>query len=344
MTTNVTPTKELNLQIQPNFERPPMASAPASTTLDGSKVINGLQPDGTTVAGIKSNESFLTAEELTTRPAYPGMLVNYNRVLSSIPASIRDTRGRNITVAVLDDGLDPIHPDFSGAYNNITDTTSGQPLAADINQHGTPVAGIIGARSASPSNGITGVAPECKLLPVRIINGADASPKYVIAGIKYAIQQGANIINISRAMPFDDELNQLITDTVNNKNIIVVAAAGDGKLMLPQYRPFPASSNACIAVGSAMPAFLSAQSASLPPVVTIFAQRWMPGTSSQNFYIQEPGSSFGCAFISGIVALMLSAGCAQNRASVMNNLRQFDTTVDNPAFVDAGQFTYKISS
>lgn len=344
MATNATLTKELNLQIQPNFERPPIAAAPVSKTLDGSKIITGLQTDGSTPAGMKRNESFLTAEELTTRPAYPGMLVNYNSALSNIPARIRDTKGRNITVAVLDDGLDPMHPDFAGAYNSIVDTTSGQALAADANQHGTPVAGIIGARSASPSNGITGVAPGCKLLPVRIINGADASPKYLIAGIKYAIQQGANIINISRAMPFDEELDQLISDTVNNKNIIIVAAAGDGKLMLPQYRPFPASNNACISVGSAMPAFLSAQSANLPPIATLFAQRWMPGVSSQNFYIREPGSSFGCAFISGIIALLLSAGCAQNRASVMNDLRQFDTAIDNPVFADSSQFTYKISS
>ncbi len=123
------------------------------------------------------------------------------------------------------------NPDFNVGY-----------MEAGV-QHGTIVAGVIAARGDN-KEGVVGVCPNCKIMPLRVLNSqgvGDAS--VVVEAIEYAISNGANVINMSFV---GDERSQMLYDVIKkayNAGIVVVGAAGndtltngsnlDGKAMYP---------------------------------------------------------------------------------------------------------------
>ena len=123
--------------------------------------------------------------------------------LINAPAAWEVTRGNpNVVVAIIEQGFDVNHPDLQGQFlpgwdlwddDRTLDDTSRPRKHKDQTDHGTHVSGIIAAR-ADNSIGIAGVAPECRILPVR----ADAYDDAEIArGIRFAVDNGARVINLS---------------------------------------------------------------------------------------------------------------------------------------------------
>ncbi|MCV0393234.1 MAG: S8 family serine peptidase [Nitrosopumilus sp.] len=136
--------------------------------------------------------------------------------------------GAGIKVAVIDTGVDFNHPDLFGfgpegkvvgGYNFINE---GQP-PLDTNGHGTQVAGVIAADGQ-----IKGVAPKAKILAYKVSeNGEGVSSDLITRAINMAIEDGADIINISLGV---NKTNPKIDRAVNNaleKEIFVVTAAGN---------------------------------------------------------------------------------------------------------------------
>ncbi len=133
-------------------------------------------------------------------------------------------KGKGIKVAVLDTGIDGTHPALQGkvvAAENFS--TSG--TEADVFGHGTHVAGIIAG-----SGVVQGVAPEAMLLNGKVLNDSGSgTASSVIAGINWAIEQGAGVINLSLGAPIaetDTPLNQAVRDAIAH-GVVVVAAAGN---------------------------------------------------------------------------------------------------------------------
>ncbi|MEM4378872.1 MAG: S8 family serine peptidase [Candidatus Nitrosotenuis sp.] len=136
--------------------------------------------------------------------------------------------GRGIKVAVIDTGVDYTHPDLFGlgpdgkvigGFDFIENDDS--PL--DTNGHGTEVAGIIAADGK-----IQGIAPQAKIFAYRVSDtGESVSSDLIVKAIERAVQDGADIINISLGV---NRTNDKIEDAINyavNKGIIVIAAAGN---------------------------------------------------------------------------------------------------------------------
>ena len=107
-----------------------------------------------------------------------------------------------MVVAVIEKGIDVGHPDLEGQFlpgwdlwdddDSVNDTS--QPRKhKDSTDHGTHVSGIIAAR-ADNGIGIAGVAPECRILPVRVNAYDDAE---IARGIRFAVDNGARVINLS---------------------------------------------------------------------------------------------------------------------------------------------------
>ncbi|MEA1958010.1 MAG: S8 family serine peptidase [Euryarchaeota archaeon] len=159
--------------------------------------------------------------------------------------------GAGVKVAVLDTGVYKDHLDLKANIIDCRDTTKRgiRKGCADGNGHGTHVSGTILASAGSDGKGIYGVAPEAKLMAIKVCGPAGCWCDDIAAGIRYATDNGANIISMSLG---GDTQSSLIKDAIDqavNNGVLVVAAAGnDG----PTYGSidYPGANVNVIAVGA----------------------------------------------------------------------------------------------
>jgi major intracellular serine protease len=165
------------------------------------------------------------------------------------------TKGKGITVAILDTGCDIIHPDLKeriiGGRNFTNDDGGKADEYKDYNGHGTHVAGTIAA--TKNNTGVVGVAPEANLLIIKVLDkNGSGQYEWIINGINYAIEQRADIISMSLGGPEDlPELHTAIQKAISN-NILVICAAGnegDGVDSTDEF-DYPGSYNEVISVGA----------------------------------------------------------------------------------------------
>lgn len=151
------------------------------------------------------------------------------------------TRGQNIRVAVIDDGVDLGHPDLNWnlvrGYDVVS--TSNTPGAPDYYSfHGTACAGIIGA--LDNDIGVVGVAPECKIIPIRAFTGntnyqSTAQDSHIITAIRTAWETAqADVISCSwgkgsEFTTFTSAINQATTQGRGGKGCVVVVSSGNYK-------------------------------------------------------------------------------------------------------------------
>jgi minor extracellular serine protease Vpr len=146
---------------------------------------------------------------------------------ANIP-KLEGIEGRGIKIAVIDTGVDFNHPDLFGwgengkviGGHNFIDEGE---LPMDTNGHGTQVAGVIAADGQ-----LVGIAPKAKILAYKVSeNGEAVSSDLIVKAIDRAIEDGADIINISLGV---NKTNASIEHAVNRalgKEIFVVTAAGN---------------------------------------------------------------------------------------------------------------------
>lgn len=154
----------------------------------------------------------------------------------------------NVTVAIVDTGVDGSHPDLAAKMVPGYDFVEGQAGGnIDPQGHGTHVAGI----SAAITNngvGVAGYAPNVKIMPVRVLDArGSGSFKDVADGIVWAAENGAKVINMSLGGPWP---SQAVTDAVKfatSKDVVVIAAMGnDGN----GSKSYPAATEGVMAVGA----------------------------------------------------------------------------------------------
>ena len=158
--------------------------------------------------------------------------------------------GRAIKVAVLDTGVDHRLLDFKGKVDvanakNFVDP-NGEGDAIDDHGHGTHVAGVIGAIR---DNGVSmrGIVPNVTILPVKVLDaGGSGDTDQIALGIKYAVDAGAKVINMSLGGNESRTLGYMMK-YAHDRGVIVVAATGnDGQSRVS----YPASSKYAISVGA----------------------------------------------------------------------------------------------
>ncbi len=179
--------------------------------------------------------------------------------------------GQGVTVAVIDSGLDLDHADLVHslyvnpgeiAGNGVDDDHNGfvddihgydfvdhDAIPEDTNGHGTHVTGIIAA--GKNGFGATGVAPDAKILPIRVLDSkASGSTNSVAAGIRYAADLGADIINLSLSGGYSSAIGSAI-DYARSLGSFIVAAAGNDDASTPSYPGrFSAGDSNVISVGA----------------------------------------------------------------------------------------------
>lgn len=156
------------------------------------------------------------------------------------------SRGANVVVAVVDTGVsrgsDLGCRTFVDPYDAITDT-EGEYAARDQNGHGTHVAGTIG-QCTDNSVGVVGLAPDVTLMPVRVLDASgNGSMSQVGAGIRWAADHGADVINMSLGADcggasYDSCHDAYVDSAISyavSKDIVIVAASGNENSSTPGY-------------------------------------------------------------------------------------------------------------
>jgi len=138
--------------------------------------------------------------------------------------------GSGITIAVIDTGVDYNHPDLFGFGNNGKviggyDYVDNDGSPMDTNGHGTEVTGIIAADGQ-----LQGIAPKSKILAYRVSqNGEAVSSDLIIKAIEQAVQDNADIINISLGVNMtNNRIDQAVNKAVEHGVVVIVAAGNHG--------------------------------------------------------------------------------------------------------------------
>ncbi|GIJ53638.1 peptidase [Virgisporangium aurantiacum] len=138
--------------------------------------------------------------------------------------------GSGVTVAVLDTGYDPKHPDLAGRVAGAADFT-GEGSTVDSHGHGTHVAATLAGTGAASAGARRGVAPGARLLVGRVLDGAGTGElSWAIAGMEWAVAQGARVVNISiGGGPSDgtDPVSAAVDSLTKSSGTLFVIAAGN---------------------------------------------------------------------------------------------------------------------
>lgn len=136
--------------------------------------------------------------------------------------------GKGVVVAVLDTGVNKNHPDLKANIKLCVDATKRKITSGctDTVGHGTHVIGTIAANGGN-GKGIYGVAPEASILAIKVCNSQGCSMDSIAEGIRYAADNGANIISMSLGSIFDFSLIKEAVDYAVSKGVLVIAAAGN---------------------------------------------------------------------------------------------------------------------
>ncbi len=214
--------------------------------------------------------------------------------------------GKNVTIAIIDTGVDTKHPDLEGQIKNSKDFVIQKPSDSLGEIHGTAIAGVIAAK---PNNGqgIVGIAPDSSVIALKACWGVKAGSLEAICNsftlslaINTAIEMNVNVLNLSLTGPHDALLARLIEKAIQ-QGIIIIASEADRD---DEKSGFPAQQPGVIGVRSISSKV--AQSSYGNHMLTVYA----PGvdiltTLPNGAYDFVSGNSLATAHVSGLTALLL---------------------------------------
>lgn len=256
-------------------------------------------------AGVTSVSPSVTYSKLATGDPKAAQMYHLNYL--EIDEAIQLAGDHEVTVAVIDTGMDIKHPELKSQvlppYSVLN--PSGQPI---LDVHGTHVAGII---AAEQNNGVGGhgVNPNAKILPIDVFGGGWGTSDFNIAeGILYAISKNVDVINMSLGGTMPSPLLEEAVKKAIDAGITVVAAAGNNYGEVTSY---PAAYEGVISVSATNFDDELAEFSSYGSFVDISA----PGEAVYNSiydpykgstFAELSGTSMASPVVAGVASLLLS--------------------------------------
>ena len=250
----------------------------------------------------------------------------------SVPAAWSLSEGANVTVAVIDSGVNPDVSDLDGAVatgSNFTDlsTPSTDP---HWGQHGTWMASIIAGRGNGFDDGIIGVAPQAKILSVRVIPDMndpgykkyDQEPEKQIQdeladGINQAVRDHAQVISMSIGYSAPSGTVRAALQSASEHGIVLVASAGNSGDNDEQHSRTGDHGWAPVSFPAEYPGVLSVGAVNMQQQPTSFSSgnlsvkvaapgEAVPAQGRNGLYYTVNGTSPACALVAGVAALIKS--------------------------------------
>ncbi|MEW1975356.1 MULTISPECIES: S8 family serine peptidase [Microbacterium] len=251
-------------------------------------------------------------------------------------AGIRDawktTRGEGVTIAIIDTGIGKVPSVFGDAVVDGTDvsgsgTPDGRtPVGAVDGDHGSWVASLAAGRGKADGTGMIGVAPEAKLLSVSVGFGAAAAVPFVeqvADGVRWAVDQGADIINMSfttNTLDWDKSWDDAFLYAYEHDVVVVVAAGnrGSGTDVIGA----PATIPGVLTVGGVDQTGTASVEASTQGItIGISApSEGLLGVSADGELSLWRGTSGASPIVAGVAALIRSAFPDMDAANVINRI------------------------
>jgi type VII secretion-associated serine protease mycosin len=220
-------------------------------------------------------------------------------------------RGHGITIAVLDSGCQADHPDLAGqvltgaGFVGVTGDTGRSDRSRD--SHGTSIAAIIaGSGKNSAGTGMIGLAPDARILPVRVTVDDETQPVSLAEGIIYAADHSARIITISESTTTPDpNLRAAIEHAVDRGALVVAAAGNDGRNgnppSYPAYFPGVVAVTGVDAANEFWPESQSGPEATLAAPATDIVS-----ANNHGGYLHGDGTSYAAPYVAAAAALIWS--------------------------------------
>jgi type VII secretion-associated serine protease mycosin len=230
------------------------------------------------------------------------------------------SKGSGVTVAVIDDGVNASHTDLQGNVLGGKDFMDGGSTAPNPgDNHGTAMASIIAAHGHGANDGVIGLAPEARILPIREFG--TEGPGLPVS-IRYAVDNGASVINVSQCFDSNSrEEVEKVSDAVAyalSKDVLVVGGAGnDGSAS----KCYPAASPGALGVGAVANDGQIWENSNSGAHVSLTApgKNIVAAKGAGNGYRTGTGTSDATAYVSAAAALLrskfpdLTAGQIANR-------------------------------
>jgi serine protease len=321
-------------------------AAPAGREIDPSRIgivagVTAVEPDARVRATYSPRDPEVSAGQLGGYVAFRSSL------RKAWDATLGDPR---VVVAIVDTGVDVGHPELAGqTAEGVSFVNALDPLHPDQQGsvldgagHGTHVAGIVAA--AENGQGITGVAPRCRIMPVKALDHEERGfASDVASGILYAVDHGARVINLSLGSYGGSRLLERAVARALDRGAVVVAAMGndrqDPELGYGEAPSYPAALPGVVAVAAHDESERICGFSNAGRWVTLAAPgeaiwstfpRQGPGTEAP--FEMLSGTSMATPYVSGVAALLLSLHPEWSPAQVKRRLENSCRDVSTPGF------------
>ncbi|WP_175985804.1 S8 family serine peptidase [Microbacterium tenebrionis] len=265
-------------------------------------------------------------------PTDPVRALEYWLDGAGIREAWQTTRGKGVTIAVIDTGIGKAPSAFGDAVVGGTDVSGSgspdgrSPVGVVDRDHGSWVASLAAGRGKADGSGMIGVAPEADLLSVSIGFGAAASVPFVdqvADGIRWAVDNGADIINMSfttNTLDWDESWDDAFLYAYEHDVVVVVAAGnrGSGTSMIGA----PATIPGVLTVGGVDQTGTASVEASTQGITIGIAapSEGLIGVSADGELARWRGTSGAAPIVAGAAALVRAAHPELDAANVINRI------------------------
>ncbi|MFG2063423.1 type VII secretion-associated serine protease mycosin [Micromonospora sp. NPDC048871] len=236
----------------------------------------------------------------------------------------RTSTGRGVTVAVIDSGVDGSHPDLVGRVLPGIDLVSPDgSTEPDPVGHGTTVAGLIAGRN-DDRQGVVGLAPDARILPVRVLDEENRYDDALIVaqGVRWAVDNGAQVINLSLGGSGDSPALAAAIDYAFARDVVVVACTGNLATSPDSKVWYPAREPGVIAVSGLERSSDHLWSGAITGRATVLTApaSGLVGARPPGGYWRVQGTSFAAPLVAATAALVRARYPQMSAGDVVNRL------------------------